>query len=330
MNETQSIGTSFQSSIVAVRANRRDIADGTNESTKPRPETLGIHRADPSAEVVRNVKTTTGRLALLRFGKHSSPKIEFLASSHLIVFSTDGISNGGEWSDGNHTRVLMPLARHTIMFNPAQHYLRIRANPLKSDCHLLVLAIDPSLATWRNDLDVDIKAVRFQQKIGLNNDVVCRTLIAMNDELDAPGLNGALYLDTLIFVLMTQLMRCASNFAEQKKTNYAKGGLPTWRLKRAIEILEDGLDKTPSLSDVAESVHLHPTTLCRAFKQSTGMSPHRYLLVHRVDHAKTLMDDHKLSLTQIALDCGFTNSSHFSAVFKKITGTSPRQFRRAL
>ena len=325
MNEPQSFATAYQSNIVAVRSNCVVI-----EKSKPRLEGLGIYRADPSVEVVRNFETTTGRLALLRFAKHSSPKIEFLASSHLIVYSTDGISKGCEWSDGQQTRMLMPLARHAVMFNPAQHYLRIRANQLTSDCHMLVLALQPNVAGWRNNPEIDIEKVRFQPKICLNNEAVRRTLIAMNDELGAPGLNGSLYLETLIFVLLTQLMRCASNFAEKTAANYAKGGLPNWRLKRAIEMLEGGLNKAPSLLDVAESIHLHPTTFCRAFKQSTGMSPHHYLLVHRVDHAKGLMHDHKLSLTQIALDCGFTSSSHFSAVFKRITGVAPRQFRRTL
>jgi AraC-like DNA-binding protein len=330
MNEPQSFGTPFQPNSAALLANRVDIDNGTNQSTKPRSEALAAYRADPSAEVVHNFETTTGRLALLRFAKHSSPKIEFLASSHLIVFSTDGISKGCEWSDGHQTGVLMPLVRHAVMFNPAQHYLRIRANPLKSDCHMLVLAIQPSLAGWRNGLEIDIETVRFQQKIGLNNGAVCRTLLAMADELEAPGLNGASYLDTLIFILMTQLMRCASNLAEPGKTNYAKGGLPGWRLKRAIEILEGDVSKTPSLSEIAQSIRLHPTSFCRAFKQSTGLSPHRYLLVHRIEHAKKMMNEHDLNLTQIALDCGFSSSSQFSAVFKRIVGISPRQFRRTL
>jgi len=63
---------------------------------------------------------------------------------------------------------------------------------------------------------------------------------------------------------------------------------------------------------------------------STGLSPHRYLLAHRIDRAKEMMNDHERSLTQIALDCGFSGSSQFSVVFKRIVGVSPRQYRRSL
>jgi AraC family transcriptional regulator len=118
--------------------------------------------------------------------------------------------------------------------------------------------------------------------------------------------------------------------AEPNKTTYSKGGLPNWRLKRPVELLEGDPSKTPSLSDVAESIHLHPTTFCRAFKQSTGLSPHRHLLIHRIERAKEMTNDHNRALTQIALDCGFSSSSQLSMVFKRITGVSPRMNRRSL
>jgi len=134
----------------------------------------------------------------------------------------------------------------------------------------------------------------------------------------------------LLFLILTRLMRCASNLAEPRQPSYAKGGLPNWRLKRAIERLEGDATKMPTLAEVAKLIGLHPASFCRSFKQSMGLSPHRYILAHRVNRAKEMMNDQRLSLTEIALDCGFSTSSQFSVVFKKITGLSPREFRRAL
>jgi AraC family transcriptional regulator len=138
------------------------------------------------------------------------------------------------------------------------------------------------------------------------------------------------YIDSLLMLLLTQLMRCASNFAASRQPAYVKGGLPNWRLKRALELLETDLTKTPSLADLAAPLRLQPTSFCRAFKQSTGLSPHRYLLEHRVNRAKEMMKDRKRTLTEIALDCGFSSSSQFSIVFKRITGVSPRNYRLSL
>jgi AraC family transcriptional regulator len=132
-------------------------------------------------------------------------------------------------------------------------------------------------------------------------------------------------------LLLNRLIRCASNLTTPlAKPKYAKGGLARWRLKQALQLLERESIKAPLLSEIAESINLHPTSFCRAFKQSTGIPPHRYLLVHRTNQAKKMMENQNLTLTQIALECGFSSSSQFSAVFKRIVGVPPRAFRRAL
>jgi AraC-like DNA-binding protein len=330
MSELQLFRAPLQPLKIGDHLNAAALEIGANASTKSRSGALEIYRLDPPPEVVRTFATVNVRLDLLKFAKHSSLELEFLMPSHLAIFLTDGISKGCEWSDGHQTRTVTSLAPHAVVFNPAQKYLRIRAGVLKNHCHMLVLTIQPSPMSWRNDLEIDLAAVRFQQKIGFNDDAACQSLIAMQRELEAPGLNGAFYVDMLLFLLLTRLMRYASNLAAPSKATYAKGGLPSWRLKRAIELLEVDLAKMPTLVEVAKLIGLHPTSFCRGFRQSTGLSPHRYLLVHRVNRAKEMMDDQRLSLTEIALECGFSSSSQFSVVFKNITGMSPREFRRGL
>jgi AraC family transcriptional regulator len=110
----------------------------------------------------------------------------------------------------------------------------------------------------------------------------------------------------------------------------ASGGLPAWRLKRAMELLEDSQADALTLDEVARPLRLHPSSFCRAFKKSTGLTPHRYLLLCRVNRAKQMMRDSDRTLTEIALDCGFNSSSQFSVVFKRIEGLSPRSFRRSM
>jgi AraC-like DNA-binding protein len=331
MYALQSIGTPLQPHMVAARASAAaNIEIGVKERTKSRSKALEIYRVDPCIEVVHTFETNNARLDLFKFAKDSSPELEFLTPSHLVLFLTDGISKGCEWSDGHQTRMLTSLAPQTVILNPAQNYLRMRATALTKYCHVLMLTIRPEFMSWRNDLEIDLAAVQFQRKIGLNDEAACQALIAMKQELEAPGINGAFCVDILISLLLTRLMRCASNLAEPCKATYAKGGLPSWRLKRAIELLEVDPAKRPTLAEVAELIGLHPTSFCRSFKQSMGLSPYRYMLVNRVNRAKQMMRDQQLSLTEIALDCGFGSSSQFSVVFRKIAGMSPRDFRRAL
>jgi AraC family transcriptional regulator len=77
-------------------------------------------------------------------------------------------------------------------------------------------------------------------------------------------------------------MRCASNLTVVP----TRGGLPGWRLRRAIELLEADLMRTPSIRELATHVGLSPSHFCTAFKESTGYSPHRYLFNHRIAQAK--------------------------------------------
>jgi AraC family transcriptional regulator len=68
---------------------------------------------------------------------------------------------------------------------------------------------------------------------------------------------------------------------------------------------------------------------CRLFKQSTGVSPHQFLLQQRVERAKQLLIKHpELTVTAIALRCGFSSQSHLAKHFRKHTGVNPNQFRR--
>ena len=294
------------------------------------PKVAEIRRFNQPAQIIRTFDTVNARIELLKFSKCSFAELDFLMPSHLIILFSEGISTGCEWREGHQTRKLSSLAPNTVLFNPAQNYLRIRTNIPKDGCHILALAIQPTLMSWRSDLEINLEAVHFQRQIGLNDECAGQALIAIRQEIEAPGVNSALYVDALLFLLLMRLIRRFSDLAPTRPSTYAKGGLPNWRLRRAIGILESDPAEMPTLSEVARLIGLHPASFCRAFKQSTGSTPHRYLLAHRVNRAKEMMNNRHLSLTEIALECGFGNSSRFSVVFKRSTGMSPRDFRRAL
>ena len=73
-----------------------------------------------------------------------------------------------------------------------------------------------------------------------------------------------------------------------------------------------------------------PTNFSRAFRQSTGVSPHQWLLKRRADQTKSLLRDRTLPLSDVALSCGFADQSHFTRVFARLAGISPGAWRRNL
>jgi len=84
---------------------------------------------------------------------------------------------------------------------------------------------------------------------------------------------------------------------------------------------------TLSLQRLADTVRLSPYHFCRAFRVSTGVPPHRFLIRTRMERARALLAG-KMSITEIASDCGYQSSQAFARVFRKEVGTTPADYRR--
>ena len=284
-------------------------------------------RLYPPAERLQAAERARGELLTLAGGVPS--EMEFALPVHVVLMFPDGCSGEFEVGFGEESRRFPSLAVGALFFNPAHNYLRIRTKA-RGHCRVLLIAIDPDTIERLGNVEFDVSEVEFHQEIDLNDEAVRRTLNALKDEIEQPGPVRTPYCHILTMLLLTQLIRCASNLASPRRPTYIKGGLPNWRLKRALEALNGGWNKAPTLAELASGVGLHPSSFCRAFKQSTRVSPHRYLLERRIARAKEMMVDQTLALTQIALECGFNDSSHFSVAFRKLSGVAPRIYRNSL
>jgi AraC-like DNA-binding protein len=107
-----------------------------------------------------------------------------------------------------------------------------------------------------------------------------------------------------------------------------RGGLPPKLLKLVLERIERSVDDTVALKDLADLAGFSQGYFARAFKVSTGMSPHHWLLTARVRHAQQMLLDTEIPLAEVALVAGFSDQSHFSRVFRKHTGEPPGAWRR--
>ena len=106
------------------------------------------------------------------------------------------------------------------------------------------------------------------------------------------------------------------------------GGLAPWQERRAKEMLSGHLDGELSLIALATECGLSVRHFARAFRQSTGTAPHRWLLEQRIDRARDLLRNSSLSLADVALACGFADQSHFTRVFTRSVNMSPGMWRR--
>lgn len=105
------------------------------------------------------------------------------------------------------------------------------------------------------------------------------------------------------------------------------GGLVAWQLRRARSIFGRHLDGSIALDAVASECGLSVSHFSRAFRRSTGLAPHQWLVQRRVEVAKDLLLENAMPLAQIALTCGFADQSHFTRAFANQSGLTPARWR---
>lgn len=146
-------------------------------------------------------------------------------------------------------------------------------------------------------------------------------------DVEQGTLVNRLYTDALANALALHLIKNHSAFGQNARLY--SGGLSPSQLQRATDYLTSHLEQNPSLTEVAAIVGVSMHHFARAFKQSTGVPPHRYLMERRIERAKALLAQTDQPLAEIALRLGFSSQSHFTTIFRQITGTTPKSYRRA-
>ncbi|NJK67728.1 MAG: helix-turn-helix transcriptional regulator, partial [Microcoleus sp. SU_5_3] len=96
------------------------------------------------------------------------------------------------------------------------------------------------------------------------------------------------------------------------------------KLRLVTDYINDYLDRELSLAELGANRATESLPFSRTFKQSTGISPYKYVIQQRVERAKQLLSQGKMSLADIAIACGFSHQSHLNRHFKRLTGVTPK------
>jgi AraC family transcriptional regulator len=107
----------------------------------------------------------------------------------------------------------------------------------------------------------------------------------------------------------------------------AARGLAPAKLARVLAFIEQHLGEPLRIERLASSVHMSPFHFARLFKEATGRPPHAYLTARRVERAKELLSEDSLPLVHVACSVGFQTQGHFTEVFRRYAGLTPRHFR---
>ena len=179
-----------------------------------------------------------------------------------------------------------------------------------------------------------------RQRAVADDPVVEKLSRALDAAQNSTDVHAGLYADalrlaTIVHMLSRHEMPAACPREEAKsaprpaEARAATSGLPKWRLKRVLSFIEERLDETLTLADMAAAAGLSRMYFAAQFRVATGLRPHEYLLKRRIERAQELLVETAEPLAQIALAVGFQTQAHFTTVFRRFAGETPYRWRCA-
>lgn len=116
--------------------------------------------------------------------------------------------------------------------------------------------------------------------------------------------------------------------ARSRSARTYRGGLGPARLRRVSELVQAKIEEELSTDEMAESAELSTAYFSKMFRQSTGESPHQFVLGQRIERAKEMLRTTRMRILDVAIACGFKTQQHFARVFRRLCGASPTEYRR--
>jgi AraC family transcriptional regulator len=160
--------------------------------------------------------------------------------------------------------------------------------------------------------------------IGLQDEILGPAMLALCAEVLRGGGSGRRFAEGMLTVIGSQLLRL---FGEANSAD--KGGI-TGRHRRIVtDYVDMHLTEAIAVAELARLVGLSESHFARAFKQTLGMAPHRFIVERRLERGKRMLADTDDSIAQIAAACGFADQAHFARAFAKAFGASPSALRKS-
>lgn len=178
-------------------------------------------------------------------------------------------------------------------------------------------------------LEMDIGRLEMRPlQPGATDKVAVRIAGLMRDEfVQRTTPPSRLYMEALQTALLLQTVRNHSSLADRPSREAFRGGLSPTVWRTLEEYMRENLAADLSLTDLAARTGLSYSHFMRAFRQSTGFSPHRYIMQLRANRALELASTTHIPLKQVAFQCGFSSQSHMTTVMRTLLNSTPGEIR---
>jgi AraC family transcriptional regulator len=283
-------------------------------------------RAD--AEMARVLGTTPFRMALDASGggiahwKHEPLHDVVEPMSHHVIMAYNGSTQRMERRSGRSLEIGM-FRRGAVIIIPEGSSSRY---DIPQPVDVVQLYLPHATLKRVADEAETATSIELLERTAHPDLVTSRLLLSAADVLEGNEALDTLFRQQLTDLLATRLL--AAHTGSPSTVQPIVGGLSPKLLLRAIERLRSDSDTDVSLAALASDAGLSRFHFCRAFKESTGLSPHAWLRQHQLQQAMNMLRDTDDSIVSIAAALGYSSQTAFAAAFRKLTDETPSDWRR--
>lgn len=245
-----------------------------------------------------------------------------IATAQLVVALHFGEPFELVWRNGSgeHRRA---IAAGSINISPPEMPIYLKWDDATPQMHVVAIQ-QPFIKRILVSAGIG-SAATLSATFGILDTVVRQLIEACESEVTTQGASGRLYAEGLAMALVTHVYRTHGDAAA---TTLSKGGLSARDERTVIAYIDAHLKDDIGLDDLAATIGLSAHYFIEAFRQTVGMPPYRYLLNKRVERAKALLLENRMSTAEIATAVGFSSQAQLTVNFRRLVGTTPGRFRR--
>ena len=271
------------------------------------------YRTSLAGEICEGVKLIEGRA-------EPGELEEGFLPNHALVVMLGAPTAYETWWPGRSWKGVVARPHASHLFPALMPYAARWRQPVES----LLVDIAPGFVAAAAGADVAMRHLDLDPAAPADDPFVAHTALALAAEVRAGAPGGRLCAESLATALVAHLVRSRRDVPRPAPRRAA---LSRARLERIQDYIAEHLSRNVALRDLAALVEMDLFGFVRAFKQSTGLPPHQFVLRARVERAKALLRDGRLSISDVALATGFATPSHFATTFRRLTRATPRAFR---
>lgn len=262
---------------------------------------------------------------LIQSTTHDRIEYRYRGASHLLVAWEQGLRRDGETVVEGVPRSTLRSLSSKLTFVPAGHDYCEWHQP-RTPTRVMYFYFDAGGIGVQSSQAVS--DICFAPRLLFEDAALWSTVLKLKSLVENPMSANQPYFEALSAVLVQEIVRLNRGFHPVETS--VRGGLAAWQQRLVAGYIEEHLAEQIPLATLARLVRLSPCHFSRAFKQSFGVPPHRYHTSRRIEHAKALLKDRTLSVTDIAFTLGFRETSSFTTAFRKTTGVTPSGYHRSL